>query len=238
MKSFWIGGKNSVLSALLNKKREVNKIIIAREFNELKNYKLQDKVIQVNKSYFSKIFKENDFQHQFIAANINEQKKKDLKKEINNFNKIIILDNVTDPRNIGSIIRTAVAFNFQALIVQKKHFNSVSPQMFKTASGAIEKIAIFEEVNLSQSIAMLKKNNFWINALDTKSTKLIDLENNWSDKNAFVFGSENKGISKLVKQKCDNIYKINISANVESLNVSNAVAATLSIFNFKTNISI
>ena len=232
--NFWIGGKNTVFSALENEKRKINHVVTSKEYPLLKKYEKTINIKKVNKSFFNKIFKENDFQHQYIAANINLLSPKLIKNEISKIKKIIILDNISDPRNLGAIIRTCVAFDFRNIIIQEKHFKATSPQMYKTASGAMEKVNIFKVVNINNTVEFLKKNNFWINGLDANASLQIEKKKDWPEKNAFVLGSEEKGISKLLERNCDNLYKISISENIESLNVSNAASAALAIFNSNT----
>lgn len=234
MKSFWIGGKNAVISAINNKNRDIKTLVTSRHYEEIKKKNSRNLLIkEVSDSFFSKIFKDKFFVHQHIAAEIFECENNNLEFEIKKLNKLIILDHVTDPRNIGSIIRTSVAFGVDGLIVKKKHFNSQSPYMYKTASGATEMIKIFKVINISQSIKILKKNNFWIYGLDAKAKKNIQDIKNLDEKIALVFGSEEKGIVKLILENCDEVCKINISKQIESLNVSNAVSATLAITSSK-----
>lgn len=222
---FWVAGKHTVKSIIKNKKREIYKIVSSDPIlaQNIKGCEL------VNKNFFKKIFKDQDLVHQNIAIQIKNHIQS-LKDNLENINNILVLDNVTDPRNIGSIIRSASAFGIQGIILKKGTFNQSSPLMFKSASGATEKIKIFNEVNLTSSLELLKKNNFWVYGLDSNAKKIITKKTTFSRKNVFVFGSEEKGISNLVKKNCDELLKINI-LNIESLNISNAVAATLAIFN-------
>jgi 23S rRNA (guanosine2251-2'-O)-methyltransferase len=235
MKTFWVGGKNTVLSIAKNNKRKIKQLVYLKKIDELKN--IEKKFIQkeVSVNFFKKIFKDQNFNHQNIAIEIYDNERLNLKNEINNLKKILILDNITDPRNVGSIIRTSVAFGIEAIIVQKKHFNSQSKYMFKTASGATEKIKIFEETNLSNSLKLLKKNYFWTYAFDNNAKNSLNFNSTIEKKYALIFGSEDKGISRLLLEISDEILKIEINKNIESLNVSNAVAATLAIINMKNS---
>ena len=237
-KSFWIAGKHSVISVLHNENRHVEEVVFS---NFEKNYISQDlinknkktKFKQVEKVFFKKIFKDNDLVHQNIAARIQRIEKEDIKKNLLNINKIIILDNITDPRNIGSIIRSSVAFDIEAMVIKDRNFPYKSPLMYKASSGAIEKIKIFEVINLSSTIEFLKQKNFWIYAFDGNSKKTMNKEILNNKKKAFIFGSEQDGISKNVKNKSDFILKIQINEKkIESLNVSNAVSASLAIDKF------
>jgi 23S rRNA (guanosine2251-2'-O)-methyltransferase len=100
--------------------------------------------------------------------------------------------------------------------------------MYKSASGAMEYVPIIPVVNLTNSINLMKQNNFWILGLDGQgSADLIDFE--WPKKVTIVLGSEGFGMRRLVKENCDQICKININSKIESLNVSNAVASCLTL---------
>lgn len=231
--SYWIIGKHAVHAAILNPDREIIKVISLK-----KDYFLDGNLIQyeiVSFKNFQKISNEKDVAHQGIAVLVKPLKKLNFLENIKNDQKIkniIVLDEITDTRNIGSIIRTAVAFNIQAIIVNDKDFKESSQAMHKAASGCIEKIKIFKVSNLSNAVDQLKKNNFWILGLDLKAKNFIE-DFQWFEKNALIFGSENKGIKKILLSKCDKLLKININKEIESLNVSNAVSATLSIMNSK-----
>ena len=153
--------------------------------------------------------------------------------EQNKINNVLALDGVTDPRNIGSIIRTAVAFGYEAILINKKNFNPKSFLLYKAASGALEKIILIETSNILNEIKILKSNNFWVLGMDGNATQSLY---NYKPqlKNLIIFGSESSGMKNLIKTNCDEICKIPINSNnVQSLNVSNAVASALSILNYK-----
>ena len=232
---FWIGGKHAVLSASKNEKRELGEIYLTNENNKI-NFSGKEKIQIKNKSFIDKIFNDPNFNHQGFAALVkkNENPKLELLlKESNNEPLVfLILNELQDDRNIGSIIRSAVAFGANGIIMNKRHFRSKSHEMFKTASGAMEHVAICLVSNLNNAIKILKENNVWVYAMDSDSKKDI-FDYNFNNRSAFVFGSEGSGISDLVKKNCDEVIKIGISKNMESLNVSNAVSSVLSIYNYK-----
>ena len=228
-KSFWIGGRHAVEAALNNKNREVVKLISLHEI------KLSSKKIEIqieNKKFFNKIFQDKDLAHQGIAALIRPLKECLLEDEIknNNLKNLIALDGITDTRNIGSIIRNAVAFNIDGIIANKKELNKESPSMYKAASGAMENIKIFSVSNITHYIRLLKKNDFWIIGFDSVSKKNFE-DFKWFNKNLLIFGSENNGIGRNLLNNCDEVLKINISNKIESLNVSCATSAVLCNFN-------
>ena len=226
--SFWIGGIHSVIAAIQNKSRKIKQVITSEKILELEKLKVDYKI--VDKKKILKIFKDQEFQFQNIAAEIELLEKKNLDEEIakQKIKNIIILDGVNDPRNIGSIVRTSVAFNIDAIILKDRDFKATSATMYKAACGGMELIKIFEVINLNHAINLLKKNNFWIYGLDHEAKSYLNVEQ-LSDKNVFIFGAEGDGISKKIKEKCDYLIKLKTNPKMQSLNVSNAVSATLGI---------
>jgi len=214
------------MAAIKNPKRKIKKIVSTTALNNKNINKNSFEIVTQDK--INKIFYPNAIVHQNIAALIMGIKEKELNESLkeDGLKKIVILDNVTDPRNIGSVIRSAVAFGVDALLVKKRCFNSQSPSMFKASSGTIENIKIIECVNFSNSIDLLKKENFWIYGFSSKAIKVFD-KKNLNEKKVFIFGSEDQGISKNIEKKCDFLYKINMTNKVESLNISNAASIIL-----------
>ena len=224
-KSFWIGGRHAVEAALNNKNREIVRVVSLQEI------KVASKRIEIqieNKKFFNKIFIDNDLAHQGIAALIKPLKEHSLEEEIknNNLKNLIALDGITDTRNVGSIIRNAVAFNIDGIIVNKKEINQDSQAMYKAASGAMENIKIFPVSNITNYIKLLKKNDFWVIGFDSNAKRNFE-KFKWFKKNLLIFGSENKGVGKNLLSNCDEVLKINISNKIDSLNVSCATSAVL-----------
>ena len=133
------------------------------------------------------------------------------------------MEEVTDPRNIGSIIRCAISFNLDGLIVKERSFPLKSKLLFKSASGGMEHLNIFKVSNINTTLRYLKTQGFWISAFDSKSKKDFT-ENQWAGKNVLLFGSEGFGLNKNTVANSDFIFKINISERMESLNIANSVA--------------
>ena len=233
--NFWIGGKQAVKAAVLNPNRKIIEIYTTIEnfdfIKEIQNkVKKKIKVTTKDNKLISKVFK-TDIVHQGVAAFI--EKNKNL--ELDDFLKlkcqskestVVILDDLTDQRNIGSIIRSCVAFYVDAIFILKKNFSFNNENMNKTASGGIEYIDIITINNVCNLIEKLKKNNFWVTGLDLEAQKDIS-KHKWDLKTAIVLGSEGLGMRKLVKEHCDELLKINTNPKIGSLNVSNALAATL-----------
>ena len=139
---------------------------------------------------------------------------------------ILILDQVTDPQNIGAIIRSAVAFNCLALIVQDKNAPSETGSMAKASAGMIEHLPIVRVTNLTRAIDQLKDAGFWTIGMDGYAKTTVS-ELKKGGKNAIIMGSEGKGMRRLVEENCDITVKLPMNPLVESLNVSTAAAIIL-----------
>jgi len=234
--AFWIGGKHAVLSAIKNPERKINKLIITEEnqkdFN-LKNFNKKILIETKDKKEIDKIFISENIVHQGVAAEIESiptvELKEYLKSKSNSKNTLVVLDDITDQRNIGSIIRSCSAFNIDAVILLEKNYNPKNKMMYKSASGAMELVNIIPVSNITNALEVLKKNNYWVYGLDGNAKENIE-DQKWSNQNVFVFGSEGDGLRRLVKENCDHLIKIQINKEIESLNVSNAVSTTLGIF--------
>lgn len=223
---FWIGGKNTVIKVIKNKKREIKKILLNK--NNSKTLPKNNIPFKIsNTSEIDNIFDDKDFVHQGIAALVkNTQTFKDNHiKNIKKNENVIILDNIYDPRNIGSIIRSAVAFEIKYIILEKS-VNINSHYLFKSASGATENIEFIKLSNLNNAITLLKKNNFYVYASSLQAKKNLE-DINFHTNNCIILGSESRGVKKLLLKNSDETFKIKQSKNIESLNVSNSAAIIL-----------
>ena len=232
---YWIIGRHAVESALKNSKRIKYRLCITKETLSLVDIThSQIKPEFMSRSEISKLT-ENLNTHQGIALLVKPLKKNNLNSYLEknkNKNKIlIILDQITDPQNIGAIIRSASAFSASGIISLEKNSPNENSVMAKAAVGALEFLPIFKVANLTQTLNILKKNNFWSIGLEAKAKQnlkqLNEKTNIFSANIAIVMGSESKGLRELVKSNCDMTAKIDISSPMESLNVSVALAITL-----------
>ena len=239
--SFFIVGQHAVLEALKNPKRKVLRIFLTEESKKTihkKNPKknlLQDvKVYFKTKKELDKYTTKENILHQGYVAEVEKLDQPILKEFIKGKNNLLFvtLDGVTDPRNIGSIIRSAAAFKIDGIIVKERHFPGESKLMYKAASGCIEHINIFEVSNINTTLKNLKDKNFWIYGFDSKATK--DFTNiKWEGNNILVFGSEGKGMHMHTSKYADFHVRINISNEAESLNISNSAAIVFHYLNKK-----
>ena len=233
----WIYGKHSVINACLNPNREVSKILVVKDvYNDLydtlnknsiaKSYKIEI----VDKKHIESLIPV-DSVHQGYLALVKPIDKVFIEDIINNINNkekstILILDQVSDPRNIGAIMRTAVAFDVDAIVTTKDHAPKETSSMVKAATGGIEILPWVDVVNLANTIKLLKDNGFWIVGMDANTKENIDSLT--FKKTAIIFGAEGKGLRELTRKSCDVLAKIPMNnKNMESLNISNAVAIAL-----------
>lgn len=231
----WIYGKNTVFNRIKTGKK-INKILITNKINqELQkflqqhNIKFSKKIIEIcDKNKIDRQFDEK-ISHQSIIANIepinlineNEFLGKDFSKDSKP--NILILDQITDPQNIGAIIRSAFAFNFEYIFVSKRNFPVKSAAIFKSSTGYIDNVKLYSYNNINNLLHNLKKIDYWCIGLDGSAKK--DISEIKELKNiALILGSEGLGIKNLAKQNCDLLVKIKMNINVESLNVSNCAA--------------
>ena len=241
--SFFIVGKHAVIEALKNPKRKVLRLFLTEESKKTihrisprKNLLKDQKIYFKTKKELDKYSKNEGIQHQGLIAEVEHLEQVELKKFIQNkFNSTLVcLDEITDPRNIGSIIRSAASFNIDGIIIKERLYPSESKLMYKSASGAIENINIFNVSNINTTLKYLRENNFWIYGFDSNTEK--DFTNvKWSGKNVLLFGSEGYGIKMHTKKYTDFLVKIKIDEKVESLNVSNSAAIAFHYINSKKN---
>jgi len=230
--SFFIVGKHAVTEALKNPNRKVLRLFITEESKKTihrespkKNLIKDIKVFFKTKKELDNYCRNENILHQGFVAEVEQLDITDLKEFIKNKNNInlVCLDNVSDARNIGSIIRSAVSFNIDGIIVKDRHFPEKSKLMYKSASGSIEHINVFKVSNINSTLKYLKEKNFWVYGFD-KNGKKNFIEIDWKGNNILLFGSEGYGIKKHTEKYLDFIIKIEIHNKIESLNLSNSAA--------------
>ena len=140
--------------------------------------------------------------------------------------KLLVLDQVTDPHNVGAILRSAAAFGVSAVVMQKLHAPDITGTLAKSASGAVEHVPLVREVNLSRAIEQIKEAGFFCVGLaeEAKDTLAVLAP---TGKTCLVLGAEGEGLRRLVAESCDTLAKLPTSGPISSLNVSNAAAVAL-----------
>ena len=241
--SFLIAGKHAVTEALRNNDRRVLRLFLTEDskknlnkenenLNLLKNIKIYYK----NKKELDRLCSKEQISHQGLIAEIEHLEENNIKDyiKLNEGKKnitFIALEEVTDPRNIGSVIRSAASFDIDGLIVKERSFPSESKLLYKSASGCMEYLNIFEVSNISNTLKYLKSKNFWICGFDKNGKDFT--KNDWNGNNVLLFGSEGYGLKYQTKKNSDFLLKININKRIESLNISNSAAV---VFHYLHNL--
>lgn len=225
-----VSGRNNVKEILKNfsMKNKIKRVICSKNFNELDILslveKLNLKVIYKEKAELDRLAKNN---HQGIIMEVEDFVYTSLDDLVSDDKcRLLILDHLEDPHNLGAIIRTAEAAGINGIILPKNRSVSVNETVMKTSVGALYNVSISQVTNLNQTIKKLKNLGFWIIGTDMDGVdyKTID----YPEKCALVIGSEGFGISRLVKESCDLVVKIPMNGKINSLNAS--VAAGIMIY--------
>jgi 23S rRNA (guanosine2251-2'-O)-methyltransferase len=232
--TFLIVGKHAVVEALKNPKRKIEKVFVTEDAQKNVNRDNQSLNLFKNVHVFYKSRRELDnicgrdeIAHQGLVAEAEQLEESSLKDFVKETEKkdinFLALEDVTDPRNIGSIIRSAASFNIDGIIVKDRSFPSKSKMLYRSASGGTEHVNIFKEANINTTLKYLKSQNFWISAFDVTGEKDFT-KNKWNGRNVLLFGSEGFGLKKNTLKNADFKFKIKINKNIESLNISNSVS--------------
>lgn len=139
---------------------------------------------------------------------------------------LLVLEGIQDPHNLGACLRSANAFNVQAVVIPKHRAASITPAVRKVASGAAETLPIFQVTNISRTLVALKDLGIWLVGTDVDATMTVD-ELDLTGPIALVLGNEQTGLRQLTKKHCDFLVKIPMQGTVQSLNVSVATAVCL-----------
>ena len=230
--NFFIVGKHAVTEALKNPNRKVIRIFLTEESKKSINRENQDKNLLKDVKVFFKTKKELDkyckneqILHQGYVAEIEPLVSETLKEFIMSKENVTLacLQEVTDPRNIGSVIRSAASFKIDGLIIKERLYPDTSKTMYKASSGAIEHLNIFKVSNINTTLKFLREKNFWVYAFDNKSKEdFTDI--NWKGNNVLLFGSEGFGLNQKTEKYVDYFVKIKINDKIDSLNISNSAA--------------
>ena len=223
----------------LNSERAINRIWCTSEiFSSEKFYislkNLKSKGVLIEEVSWNRISQLTfGASHQGVALQLASSKTISLEKLIGSSKKnsnnpvILALDGITDPHNVGAIIRSAEAFDCKGIIIPQRRSAGLTGTVAKVAAGALEHLPVSRVVNLNRALEELKKNNFIIIGLSGDGQSSI-LEFHETTPLVVVVGAEDKGISLLTQKKCDFMLKIPLKGKTASLNAS--VAAAISLF--------
>lgn len=232
-------GVHAVEAAWLNPKRTINALYITdaawKNFEPVyhkgrKSGNKRPDPVMVDKGFFAQNLP-HDPVHQGIGLTVeplDDVFVQDLmiKEKSKDKSVLLILDQVTDPHNVGAIMRSACAFGAGGLIMQRKHAPELKGVLAKTACGAVDFMDVACETNLARTVEELQEAGYIVLGLDEHTETEIAKAPDHS-KIALVLGAEGPGIRRLIKEKCDMLVKLPTQAPLQSLNVSNAAAISL-----------
>ncbi len=225
----WLYGRHPVLAALANPERRIERLIATKDVAERHAEALAGKSIQI-------LAREDMAQrlpagavHQGLAALVaplEDAMLEDVLARCKDNALILALDQVTDPHNVGAILRSAAAFGAAGLVVTERHAPADTGVLAKAASGGLEIVPLVRAVNLARTLEQLKDAGFWLYGLDERGDAAIgtlDLKG----RVCIVLGAEGEGLRRLTAEKCDRLVIIPTNAALASLNVSNAASIAL-----------
>jgi len=234
----WLWGVHPVLSALANPERRCHRLLITAEALDTHGAEIA-RLAKLRTIPQPESAGRNDIDvllpngavHQGIALSVEPLPMLDVSDLIDAAEGkqdavIMILDQVTDPHNVGAVLRSATAFGALGLMVPDRHAPEETGTLAKSASGALERLPLVRVTNLVRALEDLKKANFWIAGLAGEATQTL-AQAKLSGRVALVLGSEGEGLRRLTREHCDHLVKLPQTDLVESLNVSNAAAVAL-----------
>lgn len=232
----WIYGRHAVLAALANSARACQELVVTRALAaELLEGPRATPLPQglspvvLPKDEISRLLIRGAV-HQGIALQVDPLPDPDLvsvcRPDGRERSVVVVLDQVTDPQNVGAILRSAAAFGARAVITTERNAPPPMGTLAKAASGALEHVPYVRVANLGRALDTLASLGFWRLGLDGTAPQTLQ-DADTSGHIALVFGAEGAGLRRLTAQKCDFLIRLPMSDKVESLNVSNAAAVAL-----------
>lgn len=222
-------GKN-VFNELKSNPKQIRKVYLSSSFKEkdIIDFIQKNKIpyVTVEKSKFDKMVEGHT---QGIILDINDYEYKDIKTIDTEEKKIVVLDHLEDPHNFGAIIRTCEAYGIKSIIIPKDRSVTVNATVMKTSTGALDYVNVYEVTNLRNAIEYLKDNGYFVYGAEADGKDYESVK--YSEKMVLVIGSEGNGMSKVVRDACDEIISIPMKGHVNSLNAS--VSAGVLIYGIK-----
>lgn len=222
----WLFGRHAVFAALANTARQFRRLAVTKNASEHLPplpHGLQPQVMDVQD--LNRLLP-RDAVHQGYALEVLPLEDGNLDVLIHSGRPVLLLDQVTDPHNIGAVLRSAAAFDAAGIVVTKHNAPEETGTLAKSASGALETVPVVRVANLVQAMEQLKAGGYWVAGMDGKAEQTL-AQAKLSARTALVMGAEGSGLRRLTGEKCDLLVKLPISEKMESLNVSNAAAIAL-----------
>lgn len=227
--TLFLFGKHACLAALANPMRKIKRVLVTKNAQaELQKPLASAKNVSITDPQKLESLLPPGSVHQGIAIECDKLPQPSLQDWLGEGieKPVLLLDQITDPHNVGAILRSAAAFDAGCVIATDRHAPAESGVMAKSASGALESVPLIHVVNLVQAIEALKKAGYWIYGLDGEAKQTLQ-EARPNKKTALVLGAEGAGLRRLTTEHCDVLVKLPMSERMESLNVSNAAAVAL-----------
>jgi 23S rRNA (guanosine2251-2'-O)-methyltransferase len=225
----WLYGKHACVAALENPRRIVHHAYVSRNLVDSFKPHLQGVAHSVVDAKDIAKHLPEDAVHQGIAMEVAPLEALELDEVIvEEASFVVVLDQVTDPHNVGAIMRSSAAFGADAVIVHERHSPKESAIIAKVASGALDLIPLVSVTNIVYGLKELQEAGFWCIGLAGEAEKTIgEIAEDKPAKIALVLGAEGDGLRRLTAETCDFLVRLPIHAQMESLNVSNAAAIAL-----------
>lgn len=223
---YWIYGFHAVKAALDNSQRSVYRLVVLDPSHFMDHTRLKKEL--VDKSFFQKKFGTHAV-HQGVALEVGPLRPFHLEDALGDTGDglILLLDQLTDPHNVGAILRSAAAFGARAVITTDRHAPEVHhPALVKAASGSLEIVPYIKVSNLARTLEELKRHHYWVMGLDERAHAPLN-QAPLSGKVALVLGAEGEGLRRLTRDLCDFLFHIPTQREFSTLNVSNAAAISL-----------
>lgn len=225
--TLWIYGLHPVLAALANPRRKVRRIVATP--NALARLAAAEATValQPQESTPRELDRllGGEAVHQGVAIEVNPLEPPAL-ASLSDARLVVVLDQVTDPHNVGAIMRSALAFGADALITTRRHAPAETGVLAKAASGALDRLAVVEVQNLARALEELAELGFVRVGLDSEADVRIESAMH-GERIALVLGAEGKGLRRLTRDTCDTLARLAMPGPLASLNVSNAAALAL-----------
>jgi 23S rRNA (guanosine2251-2'-O)-methyltransferase len=222
----WLYGRHPVLAALANPDRRIERILVTKEAADRHVAEFAGQIPQIASREELAQRLPAGAVHQgmaALAAPLEEPSLEDVLARCGEHALVLALDQVTDPHNVGAILRSAAAFGVAGLIVTERHAPGDTGVLAKAASGALEIVPLVRAVNLARTLEQLKDAGFWLYGLDEHGDAPIG-QLDLAGRVCIVLGAEGEGLRRLTAEKCDRLVTIPTQGVLAALNVSNAAA--------------
>ena len=235
--SIWLHGRHPVLAVLANPERKIERLVITSEVAQRHGEEISAAAAKGERKISPQTLSREELTQRLpagavhqgfavLASPLEEPSIEDLLARCGERAIVIALDQVTDPHNVGAILRTAAAFGAAGVVTTERNAPSDTGVLAKAASGALEVVPLVRAVNLARALEQLKEAGFWLYGFDEGGdVALGDID--LGGRACIVLGAEGEGLRRLTAEKCDRLVTIPTSVALASLNVSNAAAVAL-----------